>query len=203
MKGSSDDNLQTSKIPLDEQLSSYNDEYSPLGIVPKEFNVPNEYRIKIDNLAKYLDKRLKNVDEKALNESFLQYVKTPEEITNFSNYLISHLTDIKPYEEILLFYFLQTAVCYSVNFVDDEESDLEWIIGYAILLTPIYSEKYFNFTFFDYRIYEEFENLGNTNTSILKMYYEYFCKIRQKNSAEIILNHLLTIAEHYKPYTVE
>lgn len=202
MRGSSDDTLSTNKnkTTLDEQINSYNSKNSSKKDFSDEIQVLSKADIEHQRFMNLLEKQILKVDKKIRTESFFKYVKTPDEITIFSNYLISHLKKIDPYEEMLLFYFLQTVICYLTKCAKEEECNLEELVISAVFMKKDTTKKYIDDSFFDIVIKDELCKSNDNSLLNLRLYYERFCKIRTENAPKIILKNLIKIAKKYKPY---
>lgn len=205
MRTSSDNSLLANKnnITLDEQIKSYNSKNSSQKNFSDEIQVLSKADIEHQRFMNLLEKQVLKVDKKIRNDSFFKYVKTPDEITTFSNYLISHLKKIDPYEEMLLFYFLQTVICYLTKCAKEEECNLEELIIAAVFMKKDTTKEHIDDSFFDIVIKDDLRKINDNNLLGLRLYYERFCKIRNENSQKIILKHLLNIAKKYKPYKPE
>ena len=202
MRGSSDDTLSTNKnkTTLDEQINSYNSKNSSKKDFSDEIQVLSKADIEHQRFMNLLEKQILKVDKKIRTESFFKYVKTPDEITSFSNYLISHLKKIDPYEEMLLFYFLQTVICYLTKCAKEEECNLEELVISAVFMKKDTTKEYIDDSFFDIVIKDELCKSNDNSLLNLRLYYERFCKIRTENAPKIILKNLIKIAKKYKPY---
>lgn len=202
MRGSSDDTLSTNKnkTTLDEQINSYNSKNSSKKDFSDEIQVLSKADIEHQRFMNLLEKQILKVDKKIRTESFFKYVKTPDEITIFSNYLISHLKKIDPYEEMLLFYFLQTVICYLTKCAKEEECNLEELVISAVFMKKDTTKEYIDDSFFDIVIKDELCKSNDNSLLNLRLYYERFCKIRTENAPKIILKNLIKIAKKYKPY---
>ena len=187
-------------LTLDELLK-YCDTESSEEESLNENKKPDKPKTKFEKLIDDVENRLSKVNEAVLNKSFFEYVLTPDGITSFSNHLISHLKNIDQYEEKVLLYFLQTAICYSSKLTKDtEDCSLAGIITAAILLLRQTNKDPIDDTFFDYTIKYELEECSDNSLLDLKSYYEQFCEVRNENSQKIILKHLIKIAKNYNPY---
>lgn len=202
MRGSLDDTLSTNKnkTTLDEQINSYNSKNSSKKDFSDEIQVLSKADIEHQRFMNLLEKQILKVDKKIRTESFFKYVKTPDEITIFSNYLISHLKKIDPYEEMLLFYFLQTVICYLTKCAKEEECNLEELVISAVFMKKDTTKEYIDDSFFDIVIKDELCKSNDNSLLNLRLYYERFCKIRTENAPKIILKNLIKIAKKYKPY---
>ena len=202
MRGSSDDTLSTNKnkTTLDEQINSYNSKNSSKKDFSDEIQVLSKADIEHQRFMNLLEKQILKVDKKIRTESFFKYVKTPDEITIFSNYLISHLKKIDPYEEMLLFYFLQTVICYLTKCAKEEECNLEELVISAVFMKKDTTKEYIDDSFFDIVIKDELCKSNDNSLLNLRLYYERFCKIRTENAPKIILKNLIKILKKYKPY---
>lgn len=202
MKSHPDDPLLTNEdnLTLDELLEFCDTESSQEESLNNK--KPDKPKTKFEKLIDDVDNRLSKVNEAVLSKSFFEYVLTPDGITSFSNYLISHLKNIDQYEEMVLRYFLQTAICYSSKFTEDTaDCTLTGIISAAILLLRYTNKDPIDDTFFDYTIKSKLEECSDNSLLDLKSYYEQFCEVRNENSQRIILKNLLKIAKNYTPYT--
>ena len=202
MRGSLDDTLSTNKnkTTLDEQINSYNSKNSSKKDFSDEIQVLSKADIEHQRFMNLLEKQILKIDKKIRTESFFKYVKTPDEITIFSNYLISHLKKIDPYEEMLLFYFLQTVICYLTKCAKEEECNLEELVISAVFMKKDTTKEYIDDSFFDIVIKDELCKSNDNSLLNLRLYYERFCKIRTENAPKIILKNLIKIAKKYKPY---
>lgn len=205
MRTSSDNSLLANKnnITLDEQIKSYNSKNSSQEGFSDEIQVLSKADIEHQRFMNLLEKQVLKVDKKIRTDSFFKYVKTPDEITTFSNYLISHLKKIDPYEEILLFYFLQTVIWYLTKCAKEEECNLEELIIAAVFMKKDTTKEHIDDSFFDIVIKDELRKSNDNNLLGLRLYYERFCKIRTENAPRIILKNLINIAKKYKPYKPE
>ena len=195
MRGSLDDTLSTNKnkTTLDEQINSYNSKNSSKKDFSDEIQVLSKADIEHQRFMNLLEKQILKVDKKIRTESFFKYVKTPDEITIFSNYLISHLKKIDPYEEMLLFYFLQTVICYLTKCAKEEECNLEELVISAVFMKKDTTKEYIDDSFFDIVIKDELCKSNDNSLLNLRLYYERFCKIRTENAPKIILKNLIKL----------
>ena len=205
MRVSSDDTLFTNKnkSTIDEQIKFCNRKNS----AQEDFSDENEGLSKADRehqrFMNLLEKQILKVDKKIRTESFYKYVKTPDEITTFSNYLISHLKKIDPYEKMLLFYYLQTVICYLTKFAEEDQCNLEELVIGAVFMKSDTTKEHINDSFFDILIKDELSKSNDNSLLDLRLYYERFCKIRTENAPRIILKNLIKIVKKYKPYKPE
>ena len=204
MKDSSNDTLLTNKnhTTIDEQIKCYNKNSSQKDF-PNEIQEFSKADKEHQRLMNRLEKKICKVDKKIRTESFFKYVKTPDEITNFSNYLISHLKKIDPYEEILLFYYLQTVICYLAKCAKEEECNLEELFIAAVFIKKDTTKKHIDDSIFDIIIKKEIEKSNDNSLLNLRLYYDRFCKTRTENAERIILKNIVKIIQKYKPYTPE
>ena len=202
MRVSSDDPLFTNKnkSTIDEQIKFCNSKNSSQEGFSDENEVLSKADIEHQRFMNLLEKQVLKVDKKIRTESFFKYVKTPDEITSFSNYLISHLKKIDPYEEMLLFYFLQTVICYLTKCAKEEECNLEELVISAVFMKKDTTKEYIDDSFFDIVIKDELCKSNDNSLLNLRLYYERFCKIRTENAPRIILKNLIKILKKYKPY---
>ncbi len=205
MRVSSDDTLFTNKnkSTIDEQIKFCNSKNS----AQEDFSDKNEGLSKADRehqrFMNLLEKQILKVDKKIRTESFYKYVTTPDEITTFSNYLISHFKKIDPYEKMLLFYYLQTVICYLTKCGKEEECNLEELVIAAVFMKKDTTKEHIDDSFFDIVIKDELCKSNDNSLLDLKLYYERFCKIRTENAPRIILKNLIKIVKKYKPYKPE
>lgn len=205
MRVSSDDTLFTNKnkSTIDEQIKFCNSKNSE----QEDFSDKNEELSKADRehqrFMNLLEKQILKVDKKIRTESFYKYVKTPDEITTFSNYLISHLKKIDPYEKMLLFYYLQTVICLLTKFAEEDRCNLEELVIGAVFMKSDTTKEHIDDSFFDILIKDELSKSNDNSLLDLKLYYERFCKIRTEKAPRIILKNLIKIVKKYKPYKPE
>jgi hypothetical protein len=201
MRVSSVDSLLTNNnITIDEQIKFCNNKNSSQEGFSDENEMLSKADIEHQRFMNLLEKQVLKVDKKIRTESFFKYVKTPDEITSFSNYLISHLKKIDPYEEMLLFYFLQTVICYLTKCAKEEECNLEELVISAVFMKKDTTKEYIDDSFFDIVIKDELCKSNDNSLLNLRLYYERFCKIRTENASRIILKNLIKIVKKYKPY---
>ena len=192
MRVSSVDSLLTNNnITIDEQIKFCNSKNSSQEGFSDENEVLSKADIEHQRFMNLLEKQVLKVDKKIRTESFFKYVKTPDEITSFSNYLISHLKKIDPYEEMLLFYFLQTVICYLTKCAKEEECNLEELVISAVFMKKDTTKEYVDDSFFDIVIKDELCKSNDNSLLNLRLYYERFCKIRTENAPRIILKNLI------------
>ncbi len=205
MRDSSDGTLLTNKnnTTIDEQIKFCNAENSSQENCSDESQESSKADKEHQRLMNRLEKKICKVDKKIRTESFFKYVKTPDEITNFSNYLISHLKKIDPYEEILLFYYLQTVICYLAKCAKEEECNLEELFIAAVFIKKDTTKKHIDDSIFDIIIKKEIEKNNDNSLLNLRLYYDRFCKTRTENAERIILKNIVKIIQKYKPYTPE
>lgn len=189
------------KYTLTEQIEYYRSGNLTITEYAEEFPKEKEGIIDLDKFFDILEAQFINIKENLKTESFFDYAKTADEITSFANHLIGCIKKISPEEEILLFYFLQTAICYSVKFTKKEECNLEQLVFLAILLRDDTTKEYVRDTLFDIIIKGDLiKNSGDNSLLGLTLYYERFCKNKTENASEIIYKNLIKIAKNYKPY---
>ena len=203
MRTSGEDLLTTikNKATLDEQIELYKKNKQSINLTTEEVHQKNKHSLDLGKFFQLLENQFSKIEENISSESFFKYAKTSDEISNFANHLISCIKKINPQEEIILFYFLQTAICYSVKFTKEEECDLEQLIFLAIMLSNDSTNKDVEETLFDIIIKDDLiKNNGDNSLLSLRLYYERFCKNRTENSPKTILKNLMKIAKNYKPY---
>ncbi len=205
MRVSSDNTLFTNKnkSTIDEQIKFCNSKNSAQEDFSDEVQGLSKADIEHQRFMNLLEKQILKVDKKIRTESFYKYVKTPDEITTFSNYLISHLKKIDPYEKMLLFYYLQTVICHLTKFAKEEECNLEELVIGAVFMKSDTTKEHIDDSFFDILIKDELSKSNDNSLLDLKLYYERFCKIRTENAPRIILKNLIKIVKKYKPYKPE
>ena len=186
---------------LDEQIKFPN-KNAPQDFFPNEKKTPNKNLDELTIVFQKVEKELSKLDKKVLSESFSKYAKTPEEITHFAQYLISHLRKIDPYEEMLLLYFLQTTICFFAKYTEKKRCYLNILVTAAIFLRPDSSREGVDDPFFDLTIKDELAK-DNIDHFDLRLYYERFCENRNEDTPKIILKHMVKIAKKYKPYKPE
>lgn len=203
MRTSTDDIFTTikNKSTLDEQIELYKKNNSTVNTPTEEVSQKNKPIIDSEKFFDLLENQFNKIDEKISTESFFKYAKTPGEITDFSKHLISCIKKINPQEEMILFYFLQTAICYSVKFTKEEECNLEELIFLAIMLGDDTTKEEIEDSVFDIIIKDDLIKKSDDNSLLtLRLYYERFCKNRTENTPKIILKNLIKIAKNYRPY---
>lgn len=205
MRVSSDDTLFTNKnkSTIDEQIKFCNSKNSAQEDLSDEVQGLSKADREHQRFMNLLEKQILKVDKKIRTESFYKYVKTPDEITTFSNYLISHLKKIDSYEKMLLFYYLQTVICLLTKFAEEDRCNLEELVIGAVFMKSDTTKEHIDDSFFDILIKDELSKSNDNSLLDLKLYYERFCKIRTENAPRIILKNLIKIVKKYKPYKPE
>lgn len=200
----SDDNLFTpikSRTTLDEQIELYKKNNLTVTRYTEEVPQKNKSIVDLEKFFDILETEFIKIDVNIKTESFFQYAKTPDEITSFATHLISCIKKITPQEEILLFYFLQTAICYSVKFTKEEECNLEQLVFLAIMLRNDTTKEEIEDSLFDIIIKDDLIKKSDDNSLLaLRLYYERFSRNKTENTPKMILKNLIKIAKNHKPY---
>ena len=88
MRVSSVDSLLTNNnTTIDEQIKCYNGKNSSQENCSDDEKAAKNFNKGLDKLCNKIEKQLSKVDKKVLTQSFYEYVKTPDEISSFSNHL--------------------------------------------------------------------------------------------------------------------
>lgn len=186
---------------LDEQIELYKKNKSSVSIPTREVPQKNKHILDLEKFFQLLENQFSKIEEKTSTESFFEYAKTPDQITSFAKHLISCIKKINPQEEMILFYFLQTAICYSVKFTKEEECNLEELVFLAIMLREDTTKEEIEESLFDIMIKDDLIKNSDDNSLLsLRLYYERFSKNRTENTPKIILKNLIKITKNYKPY---
>lgn len=190
-----------STTTLDEQIELYKKNKSSVSIPTREVPQKNKHILDLEKFFQLLENQFSKIEEKTSTESFFEYAKTPDQITSFAKHLISCIKKINPQEEMILFYFLQTAICYSVKFTKEEECNLEELVFLAIMLREDTTKEEIEESLFDIMIKDDLIKNSDDNSLLsLRLYYERFSKNRTENTPKIILKNLIKITKNYKPY---
>lgn len=190
-----------STTTLDEQIELYKKNKSSVSIPTREVPQKNKHILDLEKFFQLLENQFSKIEEKTSTESFFEYAKTPDQITSFAKHLISCIKKINPQEEMILFYFLQTAICYSVKFTKEEECNLEELVFLAIMLREDTTKEEIEESLFDIMIKDDLIKNSDDNSLLsLRLYYERFSKNRTENAPKIILKNLIKITKNYKPY---
>ena len=204
MRGSQNNTHFTNKnsTTLDEQIKFCSTQNVSQDFFTNGKTTPDKKPDELEIVFQKVEKEISKVDKKILYKSFSRYTKTPEDITNFAQYLISHIKNIDPAEELLLLYFLQTTICLFTKYAKGKKCYLRILITAAIFLRPDSSREGVDDPFFDLTIKDELAK-NNINHFDLGLYYERFCRNRNEDTPKIILKHVLKIVKKYKPYKPE
>lgn len=199
MRVSSDDTLFTpkSKTTIEKQIDYYKNENTTNKSLFDKNKTSKGSRL--DKLLIKIDKQFNEANKRDLSKSFYEHVKTPDDIAIFSLFLIGHLDKIVPQKQLTLYYFLQTAISYTLNTSPKEECNFESLIEAAVLLQIDTVNKDDNQTFFDFLLEDTLNTCIDKNFSDTDSYYKLFCKHRTKGTPKIILKQIVEIAKKYAP----
>ncbi len=205
MRTSNDDFLFTKKSSetLDSQIESFKKSNSNVKTTAETPNELPDSSFETNTFLKSLESKFKIIDEKNTSKSFFKYVQTPDESNKFIKHLMKPLKSLAPDEELILFYFLQTAISYTVKFSPEKECNLETLIFLALMLRDDTTRKDVDDPLFDLFIKDDLAKPTDKNNSDLILYYERFCSHRNKKTAGMILKNVLKIAIKFKPYRVD
>jgi len=202
MRTSNDDFLFTKKSSetLDSQIESFKKSNLNVKTTAETPNELPDSSFETNTFLKSLESKFKKIDEKNSSKSFFKYVQTPDESNKFIKHLMKPLKSLAPDEELILFYFLQTAISYTVKFSPEEECNLETLIFLALMLREDTTRKDVDDPLFDLFIKDDLDKPTDKNNSDLILYYERFCAHRNEKTAGMILKNVLKIAIIFKPY---
>lgn len=202
MRTSDDDFLFTKKSSetLDSQIKNFKKSNSNAKTSAETPSESPDSSFETNTFLKSLENKFKIIDEKNASKSFFKYVQVPDESNKFIKHLMKPLKSLTPDEELILFYFLQTAISYTVKFSPKEECNLETLIFLALMLRDDTTRKEVDDPLFDLFIKDDLDKPTDKNNSDLILYYERFCAHRNEKTAGMILKNVLKIAIKFKPY---
>ena len=129
-------------------------------------------------------------------DSFHKYIKTPDEITHFTEYLISLTEKIPSKEKLILNCFIQISVYYALIFLHEEK----WTLTTINLLSQFLEDDPSEISLFDIFTQDAILQKIEGYSDILKEHYKCFRKNRTENTPAIICKHMNKIIENYIPY---
>lgn len=205
MRTSIDDFTFTKKFSetLDSQIESFKKSNSNVKTTAETANELPDSSFETNTFLKSLESKFKKIDEKNSSKSFFKYIQTPDESNKFIKHLMKPLKALAPDEELILFYFLQTAISYTVKFSPENECNLETLIFLALMLRDDTTKKDIKDSLFDLFIKDDLDKPTDKNNSDLILYYERFCAHRNEKTAGMILKNVLKIAIKFKPYKMD
>ncbi len=186
---------------LDEQISFFKSQSPPQTNPTKKIKHTNKSDLSMEKICELYEKRISKIDKKIIKEPIFKNVKKPEETANFTKHLMSPLKKLNPHEELILFYFLQTAISYTVKFCSPEECNLDQLIFLAIILRQDTTKEEYEDSLFDLIIKGDLEKNDGPGLLYINIYYERFRKNKTEDTPETILKNLIKIAKKYTPYT--
>jgi hypothetical protein len=191
---------QKTQATLDEQINFFLLQPPSQNTFTNTTTKTNEAKTPPEKVYEIYEKQILKLDKKTIKEPVFKDLKKTTQIANFANHLITHLKNIPQHEELILFYFLQTAISYIIKFCSPEECNLDELIFLAIILNKNTTIEECEDSLFDLIIKDDLEKNDGPGLLHINLYYNRFCKNKTEDSAEIILKHIIKIAKNYKPY---
>ena len=203
MRTSTDDLLFDKKtaLTIDSQIELYAKNNTDANPVFEETPENSECSIEIEKFFEVLEKKLEKTDEEAGSKSFFEYVRTPDETNKFIKHLMKPLKRIPPEDELILFYFLETGISYTVKFGPPDECNLQALLLLAITLRKDTTKSHIDDSLFDIFIKKDLRKDTDRNHSDLILYYNRFCAHRNQDTPEMILDYVIKIIKKFTPYT--
>lgn len=192
-----------SELPLELQIEINNDNGGYQESASEEFVNRKSFSDEVLRFLKTVEDKIKSVDKKLFTKSFLEYTKTPTEADKFITHLMKPLKKLSPEDELVLFYFLQTAISYTIKTSSEEECNLENLVFLAIMLRDDTTKKEYEDSLFDLFIKSHLEQATEKNNSDLILYYDRFRAYKNEKTPGTILKNVLKIAIKFTPYKVE
>lgn len=127
---------------------------------------------------------------------FKEFIQTEEDITKFTNHLLSLSEKISPQEEKLLFFFLQTSLNYLKDFYNKNDQNLQTL---GLLAALLKSDASYNEPLYDQIVKETLQKAYLSKHQTTRNFYKQFLEIRDENSSKIIEKHFWKIVENYQP----
>lgn len=192
-----------SELPLELQIEINNDHGGYQESASEEFVNRKSFSDEVLRFLKTVEDKIKSVDKKLFTKSFLEYTKTPTEADKFITHLMKPLKKLSPEDELVLFYFLQTAISYTIKTSSEEECNLENLVFLAIMLRDDTTKKEYKDSLFDFFIKGHLEENTDQSNSDLILYYDRFCIYKNEKTPGMILKNVLKISVKYTPYKAE
>lgn len=192
-----------SELPLELQIEINNDNGGYQESTSEEFVNRKSFSDEVLRFLKTVEDKIKSVDKKLFTKSFLEYTKTPTEADKFITHLMKPLKKLSPEDELVLFYFLQTAISYTIKTSSEEECNLENLVFLAIMLRDDTTKKEYKDSLFDFFIKGHLEEDTDQTNSDLLLYYDCFCIYKNEKTPGMILKNVLKISVKYRPYKAE
>ncbi len=127
---------------------------------------------------------------------FAEFIKTEDDITQFTNHLLSLLKEIPLHEEKLLFLFFQTSLNYLKDFYNKNNHNLQTL---GLLAALLINDTSNNESIYDQILKETLQKAYLSNHQTTRNFYKRFSEIRDDNSPGIIKKHFWNIVEKYHP----
>lgn len=192
-----------SELPLELQIEINNDNGGYQESDSEEFVNHKSFSDEVLRFLKTVEDKIKSVDKKLFTKSFLEYTKTPTEADKFITHLMKPLKKLSPEDELVLFYFLQTAISYTIKTSSEEECNLENLVFLAIMLRDDTTKKEYKDSLFDFFIKGHLEENTDQSNSDLILYYDRFCVYKNEKTPGMILKNILKISVKFTPYKAE
>ena len=192
-----------SELPLELQIEINNDNGGYQKSDSEEFVNHKSFSDEVLRFLKTVEDKIKSVDKKLFTKSFLEYTKTPTEADKFITHLMKPLKKLSPEDELVLFYFLQTAISYTIKTSSEEECNLENLVFLAIMLRDDTTKKEYKDSLFDFFIKGHLEENTDQSNSDLILYYDRFCVYKNEKTPGMILKNILKISVKFTPYKAE
>ena len=127
---------------------------------------------------------------------FKEFIQTEDDITRFTNHLLSLPQKIPPQEEKLLFFFFQTSLNYLKDFYSKNDQNLQTLGLLAALLN---SDTSHSEPLYDQIVKETLQKAYLNKHQTTRNFYRQFSEMRDDNSPRIIEKHFWNIVKNYHP----
>ena len=191
------------ELPLELQIEIYKDNGADSEPSSEEFFKRKSFSNEVISFLKTVENKIKSVDKKLFTKSFVEYTQTPTEADKFITHLMKPLKKLSPEDELVLFYFLQTAISYTIKTSPKEECNLENLVFLAIMLRDDTTKKEYKDSLFDFFIKGHLEENTDQSNSDLILYYDRFCVYKNEKTPGMILKNILKISVKFTPYKAE
>lgn len=192
-----------SELPLELQIEINNDNGGYQESASEEFVNRKSFSDEVLRFLKTVEDKIKSVDKKLFTKSFLEYTKTPTEADKFITHLMKPLKKLSPEDELVLFYFLQAAISYTIKTSSEEECNLENLVFLAIMLRDDTTKKDCKDSLFDLFIKGHLEKTTSKSNADLILYYDRFSVYKNENTPGMILKNILKMTVKFTPYNIE
>lgn len=153
-------------------------------------------RPSLENIIKAKQTSPTEIYEATYKIPFKEFIQTEDDITQFTNHLLSLLGEIPPHEEKLLFFFFQTSINYLKDFYNKKEQNLQTL---GLLAALLKSDASYDEPLYDQIVKETLQKAYLNKHQTTRNFYKQFLEMRDENSPKIIEKHFWNIVKNYHP----